>query len=146
MWNGDAFIEQLYEQARKQRQSERAGESPEHIKDRLKKSLKDSLGRFKVTSAYSPPVMLERVECDGYTRERVELSAIPGLTFGAYVLLPVNASGKLPGVIAVHGHGHGSRQICGMLEDGTPDIYNHFAVQLVKKGFVVIAPDVIGFK
>jgi dienelactone hydrolase len=94
--------------------------------------------------------MLEQVECDGYIRERVELSAIPGLTFPAYVLRPTGASGRLPGVIAVHGHGHGSRQICGMLADGSPDtgkpdIYNHFAIQLVKKGMVVIAPDVIGF-
>lgn len=149
MWNGDVFIERLYEQAGEQRKREGAGESPEHKKARLKKSLMESLGKFEVTNTYSP-ITLERVECDGYIRERVELSAIPGLTFGAYVLLPANASGKLPGVIAVHGHGYGSRQICGMLEDGSPDngkpdIYNHFAVQLVKKGFAVIAPDVIGF-
>jgi pimeloyl-ACP methyl ester carboxylesterase len=80
----------------------------------------------------------------------VELSAVSGLKFGAYLLIPSNASGKLPGVIAVHGHGYGSRQICGLSEEGTedtgePDIYRHFAVQLVKKGFLVIAPDVIGF-
>ncbi|QYR19465.1 alpha/beta hydrolase family protein [Paenibacillus sp. sptzw28] len=149
MWTGDTYLERLYDQAAGQREFEAAGETPEQRKNRLKRSLRDSLGEFERELDFSPEV-LERVQCDGYIRERVELSAIPGLTFGAYVLIPDGMTGKLPGVIAVHGHGYGSRQICGMLEDGTPDtgkpgIYNHFAVQLVRKGMVVIAPDVIGF-
>ncbi|QMV40945.1 dienelactone hydrolase [Cohnella cholangitidis] len=149
MWHGDAFVGTLVEQARKIRDQRAQAESAERKKIRLKQSLRDSLGDFERTEA-DCPITLERVECDGYIRERVELSAVAGLSFGAYVLIPANSSGKLPGVIAVHGHGYGSRQICGMREDGTadagePDIYNHFAIQLVKKGFVVIAPDVIGF-
>lgn len=151
MWNGDAFIDKLYEQTIVDRERNSSAEAPEQKKNRLKQSLRDSLGEFEHTAlgTYNP-VVLERVECEGYIRERVELSIVSGLTFGAYILIPDNASGKLPGVIAVHGHGYGSKQICGMQLDGTidtgePDIYNHFAVQLVKKGFIVIAPDVIGF-
>ncbi|WP_373233179.1 dienelactone hydrolase family protein [Cohnella sp.] len=150
MWNGDALIDKLYEQAREHRERIGRDEAPGQKKSRLKDSLKASLGEFELTADTYNPDLLERVECDGYIRERVELSVVSGLTFGAYILIPANAAGKLPGVIAVHGHGYGSRQICGMRPDGTtdtgePDIYNHFAVQLVKKGFVVIAPDVIGF-
>jgi dienelactone hydrolase len=150
MWSGDALIDHLYEQAQQKREHIGSNESPAQIKARLKQALKDSLGEFELTTDTYKPTVLERVECDGYIRERVELSAVSGLTFGAYILIPANATGKLPGVIAVHGHGYGSRQICGMLLDGTtdtrePDIYNHFAIQLVKKGLIVIAPDVIGF-
>jgi dienelactone hydrolase len=149
MWTGDIYLERLYDEAAEQRERQAAAETPEQRKNRLKGALRDSLGEFERTQDFGP-LLSERVQCDGYIRERVELSAIPGLTFGAYVLIPDGMTGKLPGVIAVHGHGYGSRQICGMLEDGTPDtgkpdIYNHFAVQLVKKGMVVIAPDVIGF-
>lgn len=149
MWTGDDYLEHLYERAGEQRDRSAAGETPEQRKARLIRSLRESLGEFEIADTVAAST-LETVRCDGYTRTRVELSVIPGLAFGAYILKPDSASGKRPGIIAVHGHGYGSRQICGMLEDGTndtgkPDIYNHFAVQLVKKGFVVIAPDVIGF-
>lgn len=150
MWSGDALIDQLYEQAKQRREQLGRTKEPSLKKNRLKQSLRESLGHFEPTADSYKPVMLERIACDGYIRERVELSAVSGLTFGAYILTPENALGKLPGVIAVHGHGYGSRQICGMEPDGTidtgkSDIYNHFAVQLVKKGLIVIAPDVIGF-
>jgi hypothetical protein len=70
--------------------------------------------------------------------------------FAAYVLLPKDAGRPLPGVLALHGHGYGSREIVGLLPDGAPDegkpgIHRHFAIQLVKRGLAVIAPDVIGF-
>ncbi|WP_312029521.1 dienelactone hydrolase family protein [Paenibacillus sedimenti] len=140
-------MEQLYRQAGEWR--EQHSESAAQRKEQLLHSLKDSLGEFERSSQIHS-VVLEEKACEGYTRTRVELSVIPGLSFGAYILKPAGARGKLPGVIAVHGHGYGSRQICGMLADGTedtgkPDIYNHFAVQLVRNGMLVIAPDVIGF-
>ncbi|XEC93281.1 dienelactone hydrolase family protein [Paenibacillus tarimensis] len=149
MWQGDLFLQQLYDETAKIRKAERADMKSEEQTNRLKCSLRKSLGQFTPAGNIAP-VRLERVVCDGYIRERVELSVVSGLSFGAYVLIPEGASGKLPAVVAVHGHGYGSRQICGMKPDGTPDtegsdIYRHFAVQLVKKGMIVIAPDVIGF-
>jgi dienelactone hydrolase len=53
-------------------------------------------------------------------------------------------------VLALHGHGYGSREIVGLKPDGSPDagppgIHRHFAVSLVKRGVAVIAPDVVGF-
>lgn len=94
------------------------------------------------------PVQLESVQRDGYRQERVELEVLPGVRFSTYVLIPT----VLPTatVLAVHGHGYGSRQIAGMLPDGSPDpestdLYGHFAVQLVRRGLVVVVPDVVGF-
>lgn len=93
---------------------------------------------------------VESVECDGYRRDRVVLEVLPGVRFSTYVLVPDQATGPRPAVLAVHGHGFGSRQISGMLPDGSTDplstdLYGHFAVQLVRRGLVVVAPDVVGF-
>jgi dienelactone hydrolase len=100
----------------------------------------------------SDPAMsvVERVDCDGYRRDRVELEVLPGVRFSAYVLVPNGLRGPAAGVLAVHGHGYGSRQIIGLQPDGKPDadgndLYGQFAVRLVRKGLVVVAPDVVGF-
>lgn len=148
MWNGDELLERLYKEAiRKHRMP--SDELPNERKQKLRDALRLSIGSFEPNTEHSPK-LLERVECDGYIRERVELSATPSLSFGAYVLIPKGAEGKLPAVLAIHGHGYGSREIVGLNRDGTPDldkpgIHGHFAVELVKRGMIVIAPDVIGF-
>lgn len=92
---------------------------------------------------------VEQTLCEGYVRERVRLQVFDQMPFHAYVLIP-DSAGPHPGVLAVHGHGYGSRQICGMLPDGRTDPleedgHRHFAVQLVRRGLTVIAPDVVGF-
>jgi len=150
VWTGDAYLELLYDQAEKQRDQDKAGMSTDERRSQLLESLlSDSLGKYNRLDRVEA-ITLEQVQCEGYIRKRVELTVIPGISFGAYILVPDGVTGKRPAILAIHGHGYGSRQICGMLEDGTPDtgkpdIYNHFAVQLVKKGMAVIAPDVIGF-
>ncbi|GMK41985.1 hypothetical protein PCCS19_50440 [Paenibacillus sp. CCS19] len=149
MRQGDAALARWYEEQTLVRERQAAQQTPEERRSWLLGQLRHSLGTFERSTGFSP-VMLERTVCDGYIRERVELSAVSGLTFGAYVLIPDGTSGRLPAVVAVHGHGYGSRQICGMTADGEIDTlstggHSHFAVQLVKRGMVVIAPDVIGF-
>lgn len=149
MWNGDSYLEQLYEDAVSQHRIQSKKELSNERRPKLKEALRNAIGTFETNSGHAPTV-LERVQCDGYIRERVELSAVPGLTFAAYVLIPDHADGPLPGVLALHGHGYGSREIVGLQRDGSPDegvpnIHQHFAVQLVKRGMIVIAPDVIGF-
>ncbi|MDQ6418835.1 alpha/beta hydrolase family protein [Paenibacillus sp. LHD-117] len=149
MWNGDSWLAGLYEEAVSRHSREAETESPLERKRRLREALREAIGSFEPNPGFEPR-LLERVVCDGYVRERIELSATPGLTFGAYVLLPEHTNGPLPGVLALHGHGYGSREIVGLLADGSPDvgapgIHGHFAVQLAKRGMAVIAPDVIGF-
>ncbi|MCA0758094.1 dienelactone hydrolase family protein [Paenibacillus sp. N4] len=149
MWNGDAWLEKLYEEAIARHRRQAKVDLSNERRPKLKAALREAIGSFEPNPGFVPR-LLERVECDGYVRERVELSATPELTFAAYVLLPKDAEGLLPGVLALHGHGYGSREIVGLLPDGSPDegvpgIHQHFAVQLVKRGLAVIAPDVIGF-
>jgi dienelactone hydrolase len=149
MWHADNLLEGLYDQAAIKLKQKRQSELPDERKNNLKQMLQTSLGNFEMNESHSP-VLLEHVVCDGYIRERVELSAVPDLSFAAYILIPEKADKKLPAVLAIHGHGYGSREIVGLLPDGTPDIkppgiHQHFAIELVKRGMVVIAPDVVGF-
>ncbi|WP_054028432.1 dienelactone hydrolase family protein [Bacillus sp. FJAT-28004] len=149
MWNGDSYLTKLYDEAIARHQNLRTLQLRNERRPKLKSALRELMGQFESNPAHTPKV-LERVQCDGYIRERVELSATPGLSFAAYVLIPSDVKGPLPSVLALHGHGYGSREIVGLLKDGSPDlaepgIHQHFAVQLVKRGMVVIAPDVIGF-
>ncbi len=150
MWHADEYLEKLYDSSMKRIETAKASHTAEERKEYLKHKLRELLGDFDASKGQEP-VLLERTVCDGYIRERVQLSAIPGLSFAAYVLVPDSYSrDPLPAVVALHGHGYGSREIIGLKPDGSPDMeppgaHGHFAIQLAKRGMIVIAPDVAGF-
>ncbi|MFC5467644.1 dienelactone hydrolase family protein [Cohnella suwonensis] len=150
MWTPDGFFEQIYEETIARHRETAGGHSKEERRRQLRETLRTAIGTFAKADSVNEPELLERVDCGDYVRERVRLSVVPGLSFAAYVLVPKTRSARCPAVLAIHGHGYGSREIVGLQPDGTPDteppgIHQHFAVQLVKRGLVVIAPDVIGF-
>ncbi|OKQ00260.1 alpha/beta hydrolase family protein [Paenibacillus sp. P46E] len=109
------------------------------------------LGGFPEAPAELQPILLERVVCLGYTRERIEITTYDGLRMPLYLLIPEQAAtSAAPAIIAVHGHGYGSREITGLNPDGSDregetGLHKDFAVSLVKQGFVVAAPEVLGF-
>jgi dienelactone hydrolase len=118
---------------------------------RLAAKFTERLGGFPEQRAALEPVLLERVVCNGYIRERVEITTYEGLRMALYLLIPEQQpSSPLPAVLAIHGHGYGSREITGLNPDGAdrkgdPGLHKDFAVSLVKQGFVVAAPEVLGF-
>ncbi len=92
--------------------------------------------------------LIEQTDCAGYRRDRIELEVLPGIRFRAYLLVPDGVTRPGPAVVALHGHGDGSRQICGLRPDGTPAVEDpsaQYAVSLARRGLVTIAPDVAGF-
>ncbi|GHC99688.1 alpha/beta hydrolase family protein [Zhihengliuella salsuginis] len=96
------------------------------------------------------PRLLDEAAGPGYTRQRWELGAYPGMPFAAYVLRPHRAAPGAPTVLALHGHGYGSRQLVGLTEDGGTDPdrsdgHGHFAESLAALGANVVVPDVVGF-
>lgn len=109
------------------------------------------LGGFPESPAELQPLKLERVACSGYTRERVELTTYEGMRMAVYILRPDRLpASPAPAVIAVHGHGYGSRDIVGLMADGSersgpPGLHKDFAVSLVKQGLIVAAPELLGF-
>jgi len=86
-----------------------------------------------------------------YTRERIVYEAEAGLLTPAYLLVPEGADASSPVVIALEGHGFGVADIVGLNHDGTEQAPGEsgyqkaFAVGLAQRGFVVIAPELMGF-
>lgn len=113
--------------------------------------LRELIGLNRMVAAPMNARVTERVSCDGYTRERVEIDTEPGVTMPFYVLIPDGLNGTAPGVIAAHGHSSGGKLAVAGVGD-TPDLaatiqqHNYdYGVQAVRRGYVVFCPDARGF-
>lgn len=151
MWNPDQYLEKMYSGIVPEFRFEaETVESWRRWRESFRPQLAADLGGFPATPPALDAQVLEETPCDGYTRQRVAFTTFPGLVMPAYVLLPgERPAGKLPAVVACHGHGYGSREIVGLAKDGSvsaePGYQRNFAIELVKRGFVVIAPELLGF-
>ncbi|RIX52793.1 dienelactone hydrolase [Paenibacillus nanensis] len=142
----EPFLADNYEQTAAKRQSDKDYAS---LREEMLKGLRKALGEFACAPDMSVTV-LEKKEFDDYIRERIALRTSGHLSMPVYMLTPKNKAGLKPAAIAVHGHGYGSREIVGLTADGaedteTPGIHQHFALQLVRRGFKVFAPEIVGF-
>ncbi|UOQ48341.1 dienelactone hydrolase family protein [Gracilibacillus caseinilyticus] len=118
----------------------------------LKSRLLELLGDFSYldeTKVDMQPELIETVETDGYIRERITLPITQMIDIPVYVLTPSKKQAAYPAVLALHGHGNGVKEALGVSENGETQqkagIHSQFAVELVKRGFKVFAPEVIGF-
>ncbi|WP_341347857.1 prolyl oligopeptidase family serine peptidase [Paenibacillus sp. FSL H3-0469] len=88
--------------------------------------------------------ILDSTEEDGYTRQLIEYDSY-GDRVIAYLLLP-EVLDKNPAILIHHQHNRehhfGKSEVCGLA--GNP--LQAFGLELVKKGFVVLAPDSICFE
>ncbi|HEY5250324.1 MAG TPA: alpha/beta fold hydrolase [Acidimicrobiales bacterium] len=82
---------------------------------------------------------LESVECDGYRRDKIVFDTEATMSVPAYLLIPNDRVEAGPAVLAAHGHGPGKSLVCGLDETDAPN--GDYAVQLVRRGYVVLAPD-----
>ena len=117
---------------------------------KTRKALGDTVGFVHEPVAPTRVKRVERVEKDGYVREKFVLATAPHTVMPVYLLLPVDAPRPLPVVVAFHGHGYGVKDIVGLWEDGEercePDGYHKdFAVELCRRGFAVAAPEISCF-
>jgi dienelactone hydrolase len=95
----------------------------------------------------------ERVDGDGYVRERVEIQVGPGVIMPTYVLLPsdLRPGEKRPVVLAPHGHGSAGKFATAGRRDipavkATIEQHNYdYGIQLACAGFVTFCPDARGF-
>ena len=88
------------------------------------------------------PPDLEVVEvtaCDGYRREKIVFDTEETMAVPAYLLIPDDRRGAGSAVLAVHGHGPGKSVVCGLETTEAPN--GDYAVQLVRRGHLVMAPD-----
>ncbi|GAA3400549.1 dienelactone hydrolase family protein [Paenibacillus hodogayensis] len=151
MWHPDDYLEALYRSIKPEFRFRAQSEAEWGVwRSELKERLAASLGGFPDNAADLQPKLVEEVDCGAYVRQRVELVTFPGLTMPVYVLVPARRDGRLPAVVACHGHGYGSKEITNLRPDGVsaamePGYQRHFAVELAKRGFVVIVPELLGF-
>ena len=102
------------------------------------------LGEFPPAGPLEPEI-LERVEEEGFIRERVIYQS-GGEEVPTYLLLPTSGDRPYPAVVAIHQHNlefHLGKSEVARLS-GDPDMA--YGVELVKRGFVVIAPDLKCFE
>jgi dienelactone hydrolase len=99
-----------------------------------------------------------RFEFDGLAIEHLSWQLPYGPPTEAYLLKPANASGKLPGVVALHDHGgnkyFGTRKIVLTTNDPHPLMTAHrrtyyggvaWANELARRGYAVLVPDAFTF-
>lgn len=112
--------------------------------------LRTRLGGFPEERASLNVQTCEITQHAGYRREFVRFESAPGVVVPAWVLIPDGLTGPVPAVIAIHGHGYGADDLVGIDVDGTErakprGYHKDFAIALCKRGFVVVAPEMLAF-
>ncbi|HID07044.1 MAG TPA: acetylxylan esterase [Armatimonadetes bacterium] len=113
----------------------------------------ESMGKLPSQKCPLEPLIVERVDMGDYWREKVLLQSEPYMAIPAYLLLPSDLRGdeKRPAILACHGHGNGKDDVCGITHGERHRVqsiraHNYaYAIQLVKCGYIVLAPDWRGF-
>jgi dienelactone hydrolase len=85
------------------------------------------------------PETLESVQCDGYRRDKIVFDTEDTMSVPAYLLVPAGRVAPGAAVLACHGHGPGKSQAVGLAHTDAPN--SDYALQLVRRGYVVLAPD-----
>lgn len=114
------------------------------------RALENLIGFQDMVIVRSASKMLERVDKGDYIREKILIQTTRDSVMPVYILTPKQIKKPLQTVLALHGHGYGVKDIVGLWENGTerdiPDGYHKdFAVSLCRRGFVVVAPEILCF-
>ncbi len=116
----------------------------------VRKALMQQIGFQDLPEVPFEAQLIEEVDKGDYVRQKFLLRSGPDMLMPVYLLIPKGAKAPLPTVIAYHGHGYGVKDIVGLYKDGRerskPQGYQkHFAIELVRRGFLVAAPEISGF-
>ncbi|MCG1021862.1 alpha/beta hydrolase family protein [Sutcliffiella horikoshii] len=148
MWNPDGFLQALYEE----RLQDHTHDFDVGWQSKKIKQFQLLLGDFPPFAPDMKPTTIEVRENEEYTRLHLQITTYPHLKMPFYLLIPkrgIDSKSKRPVVMAIHGHGYGSKEAIGLdpagIERSEPGIHNNFAVELVKKGVLVAVPELIGF-
>lgn len=151
MWSPDDYFKNLYESVTPS-ESFHASSKEEWSKwrERLRKRFVESLGGFPSEISDLSPVLLESEDCGTFIRQRIQIQTYPELYMPIYVLIPKERKERSEAVIACHGHGYGSKDIVGLTKNGeekTGDkgYQKNFAIELVNRGYITVAPELLGF-
>jgi dienelactone hydrolase len=79
-----------------------------------------------------------------HTAYRVWLDTLPGMHAYGILLVPKNAPGKRPGLVALHGHGGSAEIVAGFLDPKEDGAYRRFGETAARRGYVVWCPFIYG--
>lgn len=124
--------------------------NPEHWRDAFRGKLFQLLGPMppQVDPAAEWQLLEDR---ERYSLHRVRYLTEPGLAAFAYVAIPQGASGPVPGVLCLHGHGPlGADPLFGVgddprLQEQIDKYHYDYGHRLAERGLVVWAPNLRGF-
>ncbi|MCS7224712.1 MAG: alpha/beta fold hydrolase [Armatimonadetes bacterium] len=113
----------------------------------------ESLGPLPEPVADPQVVVIEKTDEGSFTKEKVLIQTEAVMSVPAYLLVPkgIKEGEKRAGILACHGHGNGKDDVCGITHGEWHrhwgiSVHNYdYALQLVREGYVVLAPDWRGF-
>jgi dienelactone hydrolase len=122
----------------------------------LRAELRRLIGLDRLGMCDPKAEIVERVQKDGYRRDKLLLQTEDGVTMPVYVLIPddttaASSDGRLPVMVAPHGHGFGGmHSVAGLSEiDAVAARIQacncDYGLQLVREGFIVFCPEARGF-
>ena len=100
----------------------------------VRKKLEEITGEFPAKTPLNP-VITGTIKRDGFTVEKLYFESMPGFYVTAALFLPAVKKGKLPAILYCCGH---------TVEAFRGEAYQRCILNLVKKGFIVLAFDPIG--
>jgi dienelactone hydrolase len=116
----------------------------------LRAKLTELVGGFPRERAPLQAFTIESRTFPGYRREKIVFNSRLGMSVLGYVLIPAAASGPVPAMICLPGHGRGVDDIVGIDERGRERTdksgYQHdFAIQIVEAGMAAVAIEPLAF-
>jgi dienelactone hydrolase len=117
----------------------------------LRAALWDLLGETHSPGASDPKGRkLESASMDTYTREKWEIEVVPGRSMPVYILRPKSGANAKKTVLCLHGHGGGAKDVIGLPPNQEAaalirTLNTDYALQVVKKGWCAVAPDLFAF-
>jgi hypothetical protein len=116
----------------------------------LRAKLTELVGGFPADRPPLEPITLDTRTFPGYRREKIVFNSRPGMSVLAYVLIPEQATTRVPTMICLPGHGRGVDDIVGIDEKGQARTdksgYQHdFAIQVADAGLAAVAIEPLAF-
>ena len=155
-YSPDAFMHGIYDEIlAKPYENAADKESALNVGEEIKSRTKAMLGIDKIpckSTDLKLVLMGKPLDYPEYILEKYSVEICQNLNMLFYVLTPKNLTASASGVVALCGHGYGVRQILNISKNGRKKHLNYFdnyqknfAVELAKRGCVVIAPELFGF-
>lgn len=152
MMDMDTYFERLYDQNRPQYRmpNEKNEADWKQWRESWQKALKSDLAGFPAQYGALNARVVSEVKREEFRQQLVVFDGEDGMEIPAYLLVPNGLAEPAPAVIAVAGHGAGMTEIVGLTPQHEARALGEgyqkdFAAMLCMQGFVVLAPEMLGF-